>query len=227
MEISKLHTGSWINSDFDIWIGDPEENKGWDWLGQTRQFLARTLAAGGHTPEQAEAAWWEIYAAEGSDWFWWYGPDFTTDCDFLFDDLFRTHLKNVYSILGFDPPAYLDVPICLPTSQITHTRPRLTLRPSIEGSLGTFFDWVGAGVLDLSRQQTAMFQADRIGQMLYFGFNDDFFYLRLDLLARPEAVEIHIVQPFDVRMKASAPLPGGSPTPDAPWTATVEGSDDT
>ena len=37
--LSTLHTGSWIRGDFDIWIGDPEENRGWELLGQTRDFL--------------------------------------------------------------------------------------------------------------------------------------------------------------------------------------------
>ena len=35
--------------------------------------------------------------------------------DFLFDELFRLHLQNVYRILGIEPPAHLDVPICLPS----------------------------------------------------------------------------------------------------------------
>lgn len=221
-ELSKLHTGSWINSDFDIWIGDPEENKGWDWLGRARQFLVQQIAKGKHDPKKVEAAWWEIYAAEGSDWFWWYGPDFTTDCDFLFDDLFRTHLKNVYSLLDVDPPAYLEVPICLPSAdQVTYTRPRLALRPATHGGLDTFFDWVGAGALDLARQQTAMFQADRIGQQLYYGFggdSDDFFYLRLDLFARPQGVELHFLQPSEVRIVAR--------DDHGAWTVAAEGTDD-
>ena len=94
-ETSTLHSGSWIRSDFDIWIGDPEENKGWEWLKETRHFLVERLADGKIPPERAMEAWWEIYAAEGSDWFWWYGPDFTIDTDFLFDELFRLHLQNV------------------------------------------------------------------------------------------------------------------------------------
>jgi alpha-amylase/alpha-mannosidase (GH57 family) len=99
-ETSTLHSGSWIRSDFDIWIGDPEENKAWEWLKETRQFLTNRLAQQEVPAEQAARAWWEIYAAEGSDWFWWYGPDFTIDTDLLFDELFRLHLQNVYRILG-------------------------------------------------------------------------------------------------------------------------------
>ncbi len=111
VETCYLHSGSWIRSDFDIWIGDPEENKGWEWLKETRHFLVERISHGNVAPERAEEAWWEIYAAEGSDWFWWYGPDFTIDTDFLFDELFRLHLQNVYRILDIEPPAHLDVPI--------------------------------------------------------------------------------------------------------------------
>jgi alpha-amylase/alpha-mannosidase (GH57 family) len=216
-EISRLHTGSWIRSDFDIWIGDAEENKGWDWLGRTRQFLVQE-AQGGHPAEKIAAAWWEIYAAEGSDWFWWYGPDFTTDCDFLFDDLFRTHLKNVYLLLGFAPPAYLDNPICLPSAAIAHTPPRLAIRPAVSGKLGSFFDWTGAGMLDLDLQQTAMFQSDRIGHRLLYGFDDEAFYLRLDLSAKPPGIEIHFLQPTDLRVTLR-PADGG-------WRAATEESRD-
>ncbi|MDE1171947.1 MAG: glycoside hydrolase family 57 protein [Verrucomicrobium sp.] len=209
VEITRLHTGSWINSDFDIWIGDPEENKGWDWLGRTRAFLVHALSQKHFPIEKVEAAWWEIYAAEGSDWFWWYGPDFTTDCDFLFDDLFRTHLQNVYRILGAEPPAYLSVPICLPSGPIPYSQPRLPIHPSLSGGLGGFYDWVGAGVLDLERQQTAMFQSDRIGQKLYYGFDEEFFYLRLDLRAKPDRVVLHFVNPTEVRITAEAGREGG------------------
>ncbi len=84
VETTFLHSGSWIRSDFDIWIGDPEENKGWEWLKETRHFLVERIAQGNVSEEHVKEAWWEIYAAEGSDWFWWYGPDFTIDNRFPF-----------------------------------------------------------------------------------------------------------------------------------------------
>jgi len=46
--------------------------------------------------------------AEGSDWFWWFGEDQDSGDDDEFDDLFRTHLKNIYRGLGTDPPPALD-----------------------------------------------------------------------------------------------------------------------
>ncbi|HEY2343435.1 MAG TPA: glycoside hydrolase family 57 protein, partial [Chthoniobacteraceae bacterium] len=106
-EIRTLHTGSWIASNFDIWIGEDEENRAWNLLGETRQFLQDRIDRQALDENQREAAMHEIYAAEGSDWFWWYGPDFSTENDALFDDLFRQHLKNVYSICGQLPPAIL------------------------------------------------------------------------------------------------------------------------
>jgi alpha-amylase/alpha-mannosidase (GH57 family) len=205
VEVSHLHSGSWIRSDFDIWIGDPEENKGWEWLKETRNFLVQRLAEGAVTPEAAEKAWWEIYAAEGSDWFWWYGPDFTIDTDFLFDELFRLHLQNVYRILGIEPPAHLDVPICLPSSQLGYTKPLRLLSPDISGQTERYFDWLGAGELDLTRQQTAMFQGDRIGQKLYFGFGRHDFFLRLDLSRPPESITLRFLLPHPVRVSLQKP----------------------
>jgi alpha-amylase/alpha-mannosidase (GH57 family) len=207
-ETSHLHSGSWIRSDFDVWIGDPEENKAWEWLKETRHFLAERLALGNITPECAQAAWWEIYAAEGSDWFWWYGPDFTIDTDFLFDELFRLHLQNVYRILGLESPAHLDVPICLATSALGYTQPLRLLSPDLSGESEHYFDWLGSGQLDLTRQQTAMFQGDRIGQKLHFGFGVRTFFLRLDLNRHPEAILIRFLLPHPARLTFRQPTLG-------------------
>jgi alpha-amylase/alpha-mannosidase (GH57 family) len=199
-ETSHLHSGSWIRSDFDIWIGDPEENKAWEWLKETRHFLVERIDKGGIDPARAQEAWWEIYAAEGSDWFWWYGPDFTIDTDFLFDELFRLHLQNVYRILGVEPPAHLEVPICLANSDLGYSFPQRLLSPDLSGQTEHYFDWLGAGQLDLTRQATAMFQGDRIGKMLYFGFGTDAFFLRLDLSRPPEAIIVRVLLPHPARI---------------------------
>jgi alpha-amylase/alpha-mannosidase (GH57 family) len=199
--VKRIHTGSWINSDFDIWIGDPEENKAWEWIGKTRDFLVARTAEAGTDPETAARAWMEIYAAEGSDWFWWYGPDFQTDCDFLFDELFRTHLQNVYRILGAEPPGYLDVPICLHETYTAIHRPSGEIEPPVDGSSGSFYDWLGAGHYDIRQQQTAMFQADRLGTDMYYGFGKRDFYFRLDLAGGvPGKVVVHFHSPAFVRL---------------------------
>jgi alpha-amylase/alpha-mannosidase (GH57 family) len=199
-ETSYLHSGSWIRSDYDIWIGDPEENKGWEWLKETRHFLVERQKQGGVPADAAEKAWWEIYAAEGSDWFWWYGPDFTIDTDLLFDELFRTHLQNVYRLLGVEPPAHLEVPICLPSAELAYSKPLNLIAPDLSGDNEHFFDWLGAGELDLTRQATAMFQGDRIGQKLIYGFGPKSFYLRLDLSRPPESIIMRVLLPRPARI---------------------------
>jgi alpha-amylase/alpha-mannosidase (GH57 family) len=212
VETCYLHSGSWIRSDFDIWIGDPEENKGWEWLKETRHFLVERLAQQHTPPETAEKAWWEIYAAEGSDWFWWYGPDFTIDTDFLFDELFRLHLQNVYRILGIEPPAHLEVPICLPSADLGYTQPLRLLSPDISGETERYFNWLGAGELDLTKQQTAMFQGDRIGQKLFFGFGLNDFFLRIDMSRQPEAITIRFLLPHPARVTLSPGAAGAIAT---------------
>ncbi len=106
-EMKRLWPGSWINANFDTWIGEPEENRAWEYLLQAR----RDLEASGlkqpnpsaPPPRKGTRAWYvfkayeAMYAAEGSDWFWWYGSDQTAPAgDRPFDEAFRIHLKNVY-----------------------------------------------------------------------------------------------------------------------------------
>jgi len=54
------------------------------------------------------ASWEAIYAAEGSDWFWWYGRDQYTHDERVFDEMFRNTLKTVYLYAGKQPPEFLD-----------------------------------------------------------------------------------------------------------------------
>ena len=220
-ETTFLHSGSWIRSDYDIWIGDPEENKAWEWLKETRHFLVERQKQGGIAPDRLQAAWWEIYAAEGSDWFWWYGPDFTIDTDLLFDELFRTHLQNVYRLLAVEPPAHLEVPICLPSTALNYSKPLNLISPDLASDHEHFFDWLGAGELDLTRQATAMFQGDRIGQKLIFGFGPDMFYLRLDLSRPPEAVIVRVLLPHPARITLRESP--GQDTPGASFESSVDG----
>jgi alpha-amylase/alpha-mannosidase (GH57 family) len=177
--ITTLHSGSWIRSDFDVWIGDDEENRAWDLLGQTRTFLEQ------HLPEleadESAAALREIYAAEGSDWFWWYGPDFTTECDVLFDDLFRQHLKNVYSLCGEVPPRELDHPIIGTQAPALYSRPRRLVTPDLDGGTFAFFEWAGAGRYEAGSEQGAMFRDDRFVRTLHFAMNRTHLHLRCDL----------------------------------------------
>lgn len=103
-----LYPGSWINANYDTWIGEEEENQAWDYLLTARTDLGNSGLAEpepkmpepltGTREWYAFKAWEEMYAAEGSDWFWWYGTDQTAPAgDKPFDVAYITHLKNIYS----------------------------------------------------------------------------------------------------------------------------------
>ena len=107
--ISRLHSGSWIDSNFRIWIGHPEDNQAWALLGMAREALERSRGA-----PNWDAAYQACLVAEGSDWFWWYGDDFTTENAPEFDSLFRRNVTQVFKHLGLPPPERLGRPIIAP-----------------------------------------------------------------------------------------------------------------
>ena len=198
--VHTLHTGSWIGADFHIWVGHPEDNRGWELLGRTRAFLQGKADRREMTPEQYKKAMNEIYAAEGSDWFWWYGDDFVTDNDLIFDELFRTHLQNVYNICGVPVPDVLKTNIC--RSEVAHEtrRPTDLITPTIDGQVTSYYEWIGAGVYEAGRVMGAMYRAERFIEAVHFGTNLKNFYLRVDFqgdVALPTrgTLRVNIVQP--------------------------------
>ncbi|MBX2993086.1 MAG: hypothetical protein KF749_18190 [Bacteroidetes bacterium] len=105
--MTKLWPGSWINANYDTWIGEKEENTAWEYLLQARRDLENSGLKQPDPslppPKKNTRAWYAymayeaMYAAEGSDWFWWYGDDQSAPAgDKPFDDAFRIHLNNVY-----------------------------------------------------------------------------------------------------------------------------------
>ncbi len=186
-----LHTGSWISSNFDIWIGEDEENRGWNLLGDTRRFLQEQIDSGRLSQETQKSCLHEIYAAEGSDWFWWYGPDFSTENDALFDDLFRLHLRNVYTLCGALPPAILEEPITPMRVAPLYLKPERPVSRILSGRRSSFFDWMGAGCYVSGSEQGAMYRSDRILRQFFFGNNPDSLFIRFELV-KWEDVTIHI-----------------------------------
>jgi alpha-amylase/alpha-mannosidase (GH57 family) len=176
-ELGKLHSGSWIDSAFHIWIGDPIKNRGWEMLGRARARFDRAVAEG-VTPEQRDAAFERLLAAEGSDWFWWFGEPFHSMEDALFDALFRAHLAGAYSALGLAPPRELDEPVAAhqPVPQAAVTPPWSFIRPQIGGN--RFYDWQGAGRYRVPRG-AAMADSPLVATVL-FGFDRQTLYLRLE-----------------------------------------------
>lgn len=105
-QIEKLWPGSWISANFNTWIGEQEENLAWEYLLKTRRDLEESGLArpDPNLPPPADSAalavwkaYESVYAAEGSDWFWWYGADQSAGGgDQPFEKAFFSHLKSVY-----------------------------------------------------------------------------------------------------------------------------------
>ena len=102
-EIKRLAAGSWIYANFGKWMDNPYKAKAWDYLAQARKELQDLVEQGVSIDP---LAWKQMYIAEGSDWFWWYGEDHGD-----FDRLFRMHLSNFYTLIRKDPPEYLKKPL--------------------------------------------------------------------------------------------------------------------
>ena len=215
--ISTLHTGSWINADFDIWVGDPEENRGWELLGRTRDFLQAKMDGKQISAEKYKQAMAEIYAAEGSDWFWWYGGDFVTDNDLIFDELFRTHLQNVYRILDAPIPEALKTQICRSEVARESRKPTNLISPVIDGQVTSYYEWAGAGTYDAGHAMVAMYRSERVLDSIHFGFDLKNFYLRVDFrrdqkLPARLVLQVNFISPNNRTLIISKLRHGGNPT---------------
>ena len=138
--VHDLATGSWIDEpgsapgvDLGTWIGESEENAAWNLLGTTRSAYA-AFTGDSQISDRARES---LFAAEGSDWFWWFGGDQESRNDADFDGLFRAHLKGVYEALRLDAPQALDDFIVAHPVVWTFTRPLTTIRPTDRISIRT------------------------------------------------------------------------------------------
>ncbi|HID20846.1 MAG TPA: alpha-amylase/alpha-mannosidase, partial [Planctomycetaceae bacterium] len=179
--IGRLFAGSWISHNFSIWIGHDEDNTAWDLLHRAREFLKRADAEGQEADrEQRERAWREIYIAEGSDWYWWFGDDHSSAQDALFDQLFRRHLQNVYELLDQPAPPELRRPICRGGRRALHSQPTAFLPVQVDGQK-RYFEWVNAGrYISGSERGTMTLVSAGLIRAIYFGFDEKNLFLRID-----------------------------------------------
>ncbi len=199
--LNTIAAGSWIYGSLTTWIGHAEKNAAWDELIAARQALARCER---ETPgaSQLDMAFHEMMIAEGSDWFWWYGDDHPTQNAVEFDTLFRSHIKNIYRMLGQECPIGLDVPIKKVDIRTQYRNPVHTLSPQVDGRVTDYFEWLAAGFATPAGGG-AMHQTVRYLAKIYFGYDASQFYLRLDVIGElqklPPAVSVqaHFVSPKD------------------------------
>jgi hypothetical protein len=122
-----------------------------------------------------------IRAAEGSDWFWWFGGNFSSEHLAEFDGLYRGHLKSVYRLLGREVPERLFSPV--PRSgnfDLRSAEPLSLITPKLDGLVSWFYEWSGSGLYDIQSEGGAMRRSRHLFRQLYFGFDRSSLYLRLD-----------------------------------------------
>jgi hypothetical protein len=176
--------GSWIDANFDTWIGAAEKNRAWMLLNLARRKLALE-APHAEVPR-------EFYKAEGSDWFWWLGPGHESPYEASYENLFRTNL-----IQGL-AKAKLGIPEALRVATITAPSllfqpPTHLFTPTVDGRKGSYYDWIAAGRFRASAG--SIHRTDRYLGEVRFGFDLRNLYLRIEgnlavLRDEPDAVSV-------------------------------------
>ena len=172
-----LHTGSWIGGDLRTWIGDPAHGTAWELVHAARDAVSSAASNehGAAQPETAEA-WQHILAAEGSDWFWWFGEHHHTSLDAVWDSSFRRHLEEAYRLLGKNVPVELFFPIVTDGTAQLPLPPKGPVSPVIDGVIGSGAEgssdgWANAGSLAQALAST-MQRAEGTGiREVRFGWN--------------------------------------------------------
>lgn len=203
---TQLHSGSWVDGSFTTWIGDPAKNRAWDLLTEARQVLANHPEA---TEENNPEAWEALYAAEGSDWFWWFGEGHSSNQDAMFDQLFREHLAALYQALNEPIPSNVRLQVEV-HEESGDRQPRSFIHPTVDGR-GDEQDWDKAGRIEIGGARGTMHRSSLV-QRLWYGVDHLNFYLRLDFKAgtRPGVdipPELHLLWFYPDRTMHNSPPP--------------------
>jgi len=178
-DLHELEPGSWINGNFNIWIGHSEKNSAWEMLFQTKEHFEKLQK--NLSDEKIEKIRNEFLIAQSSDWFWWYGDDHHTDLASTFDTLFRTHLMNIYTLMDKKIPANILEPIVQTKSGknsfIKHSTNRITAK--LDGKISYFYEWLGCGVALLSHELSSMSMQDFTVSKIYFGCDKNHCFVAL------------------------------------------------
>ncbi|MCF2972244.1 glycoside hydrolase [Synechococcus sp. Nb3U1] len=199
LSAEQLHSGSWIESDFTTWIGDPVKNRAWELLAQARQVIQ-------DHPNANPQAWEALWAAEGSDWFWWFGMGHSSAHDAVFDQLFREHLQALYSNLGETIPTVLYFPL-EDHDGLGDRLPQGFIHPTINGRPAER-EWTQAGRVEIGGARGTMHRNSTV-RRLWYGFDHFNFYLRLDFssaIQRPKHLQVLCFYPNRITINSAIPL---------------------
>ncbi len=172
---------------------------------------------GARQPDFA-CAWRALYAAEGSDWFWWYSHRNSSQQDALFDRLFRHNLAAAYEALGDEAPADLAHPISQPPAPGGVQPATGFVSPRLTGAPYPGEAWAAAAAFTPATASSGTMQrAEGLIERLFAGHDARTLYLRLDLRGRLADYDIAIylgcahVTPINQRPRDRYPDPNQVP----------------
>jgi len=181
--LDHIFPGSWINANFDIWLGAEEDNQAWTQLLRARAIYDATTGV----PEtNRRMAYEELLIAEGSDWCWWYGPEHESANRPEFDQLYRSHLANVYRFLNLAPPEELSRPILHIATPDVRVPPTGAIHPTIDGEVTSYFEWLGAGNYRVDERSGSMHGKKFLVREVLFGSDGESLFLRVDFRSGTE-----------------------------------------
>jgi alpha-amylase/alpha-mannosidase (GH57 family) len=184
--LDHIFPGSWINANFDVWIGAEEDNRAWELLLAARKTYDEHAEK--MSDDRRRLAYEELLIAEGSDWCWWYGPEHDTANRVEFDELYRAHLANVYAALDLTAPEALSRPIINVRENASVIQPMSRIYPKIDGLISSYFEWMGAGQYRVATRGGSMHGKRFVFSQLHFGTDGQRLYLRVDFTSGAEDI---------------------------------------
>jgi hypothetical protein len=174
-ELDEVFPAAWFSPNFATWIGEQEEARAWELLRLARQDLRTAERRGTANADQLAAATDLMLAAEGSDWFWWYGADQDSGDDRYFDDAYRELLGQMYDALGQDRPRWISVPIVPDPRVVPISSTGEPVSVTIDGNPADFED---AAIFDFTADDDVIstlavaVDADTVGLLFEGGYDD-------------------------------------------------------
>ncbi len=175
--LKTIHSGSWINRNYKLWIEEPTKDLAWQYIVKAREDLINFSKECDDQSIIANA-WEELYITEGSDWFWWYGEPNDSGQDEVFDYLFRSHLTNIYNYFKKPIPKYLNMPLIAYIGKPLRY-PKKNMTPILNGIIMQKDNWRNSGCIEIP--DGPILQSNKPYDRIYFGCDKDNVYLRFDI----------------------------------------------
>lgn len=175
--LNKISIGSSIDKTFKYWIGEETKNKAWAYLKHAKDTFDEVIESQ-YDNSNIKNALHELMIAQSSDWFWWYGEPNNSGQDFVFDYMFREHLKNVYVALNIEYPEYLNDSL-ITKIEIPFKRPTREISPKMDGLMTSDKDWYNSGLISLL--DGPVHRENKNIDKIHFGCDDKKMYFRLHL----------------------------------------------